>query len=133
MDISDLSDAFAKLQPIDTSSWLSNMDFNLPRFEVPDFESVEIGDSLISQINEQIEEQNKLVSQQINILVEQNKLLTDNYDKLKSLYDQQYEMNKQAQEDLQASRNYNRWMMRISVVAMLAAIAGPIVTILVSQ
>lgn len=73
------------------------------------------------------------VSADLNILVEQNKLLADNYNKLKEMYDAQAESYKAAQEDLKSSRRYNTIMMIIAAVAMIAAITGPIVTILVSQ
>ena len=39
----------------------------------------------------------------------------------------------ESREDLKSSRIFNRWMMVIAVIAMLAAIASPIVTILVSN
>jgi hypothetical protein len=41
--------------------------------------------------------------------------------------------NQEAKEDLKRSKRFNVAMMIISAVAMLAAIAGPIVTILVSK
>lgn len=89
-------------------------------------------ETIIGDIKHKIEEQNKLVSQQVEILVVQNNLLADNYSKLKDMYDAQSASYKAAQEDLKRSRRYNFIMMIISVIAMIAAIAGPIVTILVS-
>ena len=38
-----------------------------------------------------------------------------------------------AKEDLRKSRKFNTWMMVIALIAMLAAIAGPIATIFVSK
>ena len=77
--------------------------------------------------------QKELLEQQLSTLGEQNKLLADNYSKLKEMYDAQAQSNSEAKEDLRRSRNFNAWMMVIAIIAMLAAIAGPIATILVSQ
>ena len=77
--------------------------------------------------------QKELLEQQLSALGEQNKLLADNYSKLKEMYDAQVQSNSEAKEDLRRSCNFNAWMMVIAIIAMLAAIAGPIATILVSQ
>ena len=71
--------------------------------------------------------QKELLEEQLEIIREQNKLLLDNYEKLKELYDDQVQANKEAKEDLEKSRRFNRWMMVISVIAMLAAVAGPVI------
>lgn len=78
-------------------------------------------------------EQKELFQQQLEILREQNALLCDNYEKLKELYEAQVRENEDAKEELKQSRRYNAWMMFIAIIAMLAAIAGPIATIWVSQ
>lgn len=78
-------------------------------------------------------EQKELLQQQLEIIREQNALLCDNYEKLKEMYDAQVQENESAKEELKRSRRYNAWMMVIAIFAMLAAIAGPIATILVSQ
>lgn len=78
-------------------------------------------------------EQKELSQQQLEILREQNALLCDNYEKLKELYEAQVRENEDAKEELKRSRRYNGWMMFIAILAMLAAIAGPIATIWVSQ
>ena len=77
-------------------------------------------------------EQKELLQQQLEIIREQNALLCDNYEKLKEMYEAQVQENESAKEELKRSRRYNAWMMVIAIFAMLAAIAGPIVTILVS-
>ena len=77
-------------------------------------------------------EQKELLQQQLEIIREQNALLCDNYEKLKEMYDAQVQENESAKEELKRSRRYNAWMMVIAIFAMFAAIAGPIVTILVS-
>ena len=84
-------------------------------------------------IKKELQTQNSLVSQQVGILIEQNRLLTENYNKLKDMYDNQVVSYNEAKEDLRRSRNYNKWMMVVAIIAMLAAIASPIVTILVSK
>ena len=43
------------------------------------------------------------------------------------------EANKEAKDELKRSKRFNFIMMIISIMAMLAAIAGPIVTIIVSR
>lgn len=77
--------------------------------------------------------QKELLLEQLQAIKEQNDLLSDNYNKLKELYDAQVVANQEAKEDLKRSKRFNVAMMIISAVAMLAAIAGPIVTILVSK
>ena len=88
---------------------------------------------------ESIDREDKMVAgaeasiAQIDILKEQNGLLADNYSKLKEMYDAQVEANKEAKEELKRSRRFNLAMMIIAFLAMLATIASPIVTILVSR
>ena len=77
--------------------------------------------------------QKELLSQQVEIIRKQNELLSDNYTKLKEMYDSQVSANKEAKEELKRSRRFNIVMMVISTIAMLAAIAGPIATIIVSR
>lgn len=78
-------------------------------------------------------EQKELLQQQLEFIREQNALLCDNYEKLKEMYEAQVQENESSKEELKRSRRYNAWMMVIAIFAMLAAIAGPIATILVSQ
>ena len=77
--------------------------------------------------------QKELLEQQVEILQKQNNLLSDNYSKLKEMFDAQVEANKEAKEDLRRSRKFNKWMMVIAIIAMFAAIAGPIATMVVSK
>ena len=77
-------------------------------------------------------EQKVLFQQQIEILHGQNDLLFDNYFKLKELFDAQVEATKEAKEELKRSKRFNIAMMIIAIISMIAAVAGPIVTILVS-
>lgn len=49
------------------------------------------------------------------------------------MYNAQNESNDEVRKDLHKSRVYNAWMMVIAVVAMIAAMAGPIVTVLASR
>ena len=77
--------------------------------------------------------QKELLIEQLQAIKEQNDLLSDNYNKLKELYDAQVVANQEAKEEVTRSKRFNVAMMIISAVAMLAAIAGPIVTILVSK
>ena len=76
--------------------------------------------------------QKELLEQQIEMLHTQNDILYVNYAKLKELYETQVEANKEAKKELERSKRFNIAMMVIAIVAMIAAIAGPIVTVLVS-
>ena len=76
--------------------------------------------------------QKELLEQQLEFVQKQNELLLDNYEKLKEMFDEQVQANKEAKEELKRSKCFNAWMMVIAIIAMLAAIASPIVTVLVS-
>lgn len=76
--------------------------------------------------------QKELLEQQLEIIQKQNELLYDNYDKLKEMFDAQVQTNRETKAELKQSKRFNAWMMVIAIIAMLAAIAGPIATILVS-
>lgn len=96
-------------------------------------EMIDPEDTIMGDIKHKIQEQNELAAKQIEVLVQQNQLLSDNYNKLKDMYDAQERAYQESREDLRSSRIFNRWMMVIAIIAMLAAIASPIVTILVSN
>lgn len=75
-------------------------------------------------------EQRDLIEKQLGVLCEQNLLLLDNYEKLKEMYDAQVQENKDAKDELKRSRRYNGWMMAVSVISMLAAIASTVIPFL---
>lgn len=77
--------------------------------------------------------QREILEEHLKVTTEQNTLLSANYQKLEEMYNAQKESTNEAREDLHKSRVFNAWMMVIAIVAMLAAIAGPIATILVSR
>ena len=77
-------------------------------------------------------EQKEILQQQLEMICEQNMFLCDNYEKLKEMYDAQVQANIEAKTELDRSKRFNAWMMVIAIIAMLAAIAGPVTTILVS-
>ena len=89
-------------------------------------------DTIMGAIDRKIEDQIRLANTQITLLSDQNRLLVDNYNKLKEMYDAQAANYKAAQDELRRTRKHNIIMMVIAAVAMLAAIAGPIVTVLLS-
>ena len=74
--------------------------------------------------------QRELLAAQLEVIQKQNELLADNYGKLKELYDTQVQSTQDAKEDLLRSRRYNIVMMVISIIAMFAAVAGPVITLL---
>ena len=132
MEINKLSDAFTKIGSIDLAKW-DFPKYHLPEIEIHTVETIDPEDTIVGDIKKELQTQNSLVSQQVGILIEQNRLLTENYNKLKDMYDNQVVSYNEAEEDLRRSRNYNKWMMVVAIIAMLAAIASPIVTILVSK
>ena len=73
--------------------------------------------------------QQKLLEQQISLLKEQNCTLSENYAKLEEMYRAQVKDAEDSKEELHRSRKFNGWMMVIAVISMLAAVAGPIITI----
>ena len=77
--------------------------------------------------------QREVLEEHLKVTTEQNALLSANYKKLEEMYSAQKESNDEARKDLRKSRVFNGWMMVIAIIAMLAAIAGPIATILVSR
>lgn len=77
--------------------------------------------------------QREILEEHLKLTTEQNGLLSANYNKLEEMYNAQKESYADARQDLKKSRTFNAWMMVIAIVAMLAAIAGPIVTVLVSR
>ncbi len=78
-------------------------------------------------------EQKNLLQKQVEMYERQIKLQTDNYNKLAEMYSAQVQANEEAKKELKSSKRFNMAMMIISIIAMLAAIAGPIATILVSK
>jgi len=77
--------------------------------------------------------QKELQEQQVEFFQKQNELLSENYSKLKEMFDVQDEANKEAKEELKRSKRFNFAMMIIAIIAMLAALAGSIATIWVSR
>lgn len=77
--------------------------------------------------------QKKLAEKQLEIAQEQYLQLSDNYNKLEDMFHLQSEAYKDARKELERSRRFNRWMMAISIIAMLAAIIGAIATILATN
>lgn len=77
--------------------------------------------------------QREVLKEHLKVTTEQNVLLSANYKKLEEMFSEQKESNNEARKDLHKSRVFNGWMMVIAIIAMLAAIAGPIATILVSR
>lgn len=78
-------------------------------------------------------EQKELLQQQLEFICEQNALLCDNYEKLKEMYEAQVQENTDAKDELKRSRRYSGWMMVVSVVSMLAAIASTVIPFLCEQ
>lgn len=92
-------------------------------------QNAETIDKLVAGAQANID-QSTLLGKQLKMLEEQNSLLSDNYKKLKEMYDAQKVSYNEAREDVKRSRRYNVWMMIISVIAMFAAIVSPIVSIM---
>ena len=133
MNLEELNGLVDKIGSFDFSR-VTTPEYSFQKIDIPSVEAISIDpeNTIMGDIKRQIQAQNELASQQINILLAQNKLLSDNYMKLKEMYDAQSGSYADAKEDLKKSRIFNGWMMVIAIIAMLAAIAGPIATILVS-
>ena len=132
MDLEAIRKAADRLNSIDVSKLYTPEHINI-QYDTPDLPVIDPENTIVGDIKRKMEEQNTLANQQIGILIEQNSLLNQNYMKLKEMYDAQADAYLIAQEDLKRSRRYNLVMMIISIIAMLAAIAGPIATILASN
>lgn len=132
MDFNSVNELFGKISKQDFSN-IPLIEPQAFQFQMPDIETIDPEDTIMGDIKRKIQEQNELAAKQIEVLIHQNELLSDNYNKLKDMYDAQERAYQESREDLRSSRIFNRWMMVIAVIAMLAAIAGPIVTILVSN
>lgn len=119
------------------------MDYNLSELKTSSINSASALEAFSRQYEEEmravaradqerIQREEKMVAgAEANIA--QKELLENNYLKLKEMFDAQVEAYRDAKEELKQSKRFNIAMMVISVVAMLAAIASPIVTILVSK
>ena len=51
--------------------------------------------------------QKELLEQQLEIIKKQNELLSENYSKLKEMYDAQVDANKEAKKELKTSKRFN--------------------------
>ena len=87
-------------------SRVTTPEYSFPKIDIPSVEAISIDpeNTIMGDIKRQIQAQNELASQQINILLEQNKLLSDNYMKLKEMYDAQSGSYADAKEDLRQHR-----------------------------
>lgn len=132
MKLEELSGLFDKAGRMDFSKYMPSFPDYSSVLDSLTIEHVKPDNSIIEGIQKQIEAQNQLASQQISILLEQNILLSENYNKLKEMFEAQEKSYSEAKEDLKRSRAFNAWMMVIAVIAMFAAIAGPIATVWVS-
>ena len=74
-------------------------------------------------------EQKELVKNQVDLLYQQNQLLSENYDKLKELYEMQRRSTEDAKAELRKTQIYNACMMIVSFISMLAAIVSTIISI----
>ena len=71
-------------------------------------------------------EQKELVKDQVDLLYQQNRLLSENYDKLKELYEMQRRSTEDAKAELRKTQIYNACMMVISIVSMLMAVISAV-------
>ena len=77
--------------------------------------------------------QRQVLEEHLKVTTAQNDVLSANYQKLEEMYNAQIEAESAARVDLHKSRVFNAWMMVIAIIAMLAAVVSPIITILVSR
>ncbi len=98
-----------------------------PKF--PDFDDYEIVDSPVSKLPDQLNSIIEANKQQIDLLSSQNNQLIDNYNKLDALYKVKEIELESAKKDAEQSKLYNKQMMKVTVVAMIAAVISAIIAI----
>lgn len=111
---------FSKLQGFDISKTLANIQTLIPEIEEENTMWYRM-EKQCELLKEQLEQQNK-----------HNELLTQNYNQLKELFDLQKGEYDVAKGELAKSKRMNVIMLIIAIVAMLGAIASPLVTWLVT-
>lgn len=104
---------------------------NLPHIyhKLPDFDDYEIVDSPVSKLPDQLNSILEANKQQIDLLSSQNNQLIDNYNKLDALYKVKEIELESAKKDAEQSKLYNKQMMKVTVVAMIAAVISAIIAI----
>lgn len=133
MDLNELKlDLSFATQAIQKSIISEEMEHNRKLATAIAQESAQRTETLVAGAEASIEQRN-LIEQQLGILHEQNSLLFDNYEKLKEMYDAQVKANKEANDELTKTKRYNAWMMVVSVISMLAAIASTVIPFLIEQ
>lgn len=113
------------LSGIDIHKLMDNMQPVMPQIPLPKFPEIAFEDTVWY-------EQQELLKKQINQQNTHNELLTQNYNKLQELFELQKSEYDAAKGELAKSKRMNRIMLVIAIVAMLGAIASPLVTWLVT-
>lgn len=85
INVSDLSGKMPKLNMFN----LFPISFSSLGYKIPHMETIGSEDTIMGDIKRKAQEQNELVVKQIDVLVQQNQLFSDNYSKLKDMYDAQ--------------------------------------------
>ena len=118
--LGDLAGKFANMPPIelDTYSFAKNIVPQIPVVEI-DEEST-FAYQMQQQTNQIIEKSNE----QIALLVKQNEQLSNNYQKLEDLYKIKEQELQEANREAKKLTRYNRWMMVLTIIAVLVAIAA---------
>ena len=75
MDYINLSDLASKIPKLDLSK-LPTMSPSSFNYKFPEIETIDPGDTIIGDIQHEIQKQNELVVKQIEVLVQQNQLLS---------------------------------------------------------
>ncbi|MHB1652682.1 MAG: hypothetical protein ACYCVD_09435 [Desulfitobacteriaceae bacterium] len=86
-------------------------------------------------LKEQLEEekhQNEILKLHLKEAENQNIQLHNNYEKLEQIYNIKEKELIENSNALKKSRKYNCWMMIIAIIAMLGALASPIITYVVT-
>lgn len=119
---------FSKLSGIDTSKFLIDLPQMMPK--IPSLDLPEIAEE--DTIWYRMEKQYEILRQQLEQQNKNNELLTRNYNQLKELFDLQKSEFESAKAELVKSKRLNKIMLLIAIIAMLGAIASPLVTWLVT-
>ena len=118
----NINDLIGNLSKIDLSKIVDNMNMFKPlNIDVPSLEGLDLRNP--------VDETNELLSEHLIMVKEQNQLLRasleqiiENYKILKEQYDLQVKINEENAEELKKSKNLNKWMLIVAILALASTI-----------
>ncbi len=118
----NINDLIGNLSKIDLSKIVDNMNMFKPlNIDVPSLEGLDLRNP--------VDETNELLSEHLIMEKEQNQLLRasleqiiENYKILKEQYDLQVKINEENAKELKKSKNLNKWMLIVAILALASTI-----------